>query len=83
MYIKTEGTGKEVTVAYFKVIYQHSSAITKRNHENVHHIITEPPVKIHLGYRLFIPKQRKILNWSCIKIKQKITPVVTKTLYSL
>ena len=46
------------------------------------HII-EPQFKIQLGLQLLHPKMRKILSGSCIKIKQKITSVVMKQLYSL
>jgi len=39
------------------------------------------PIKINLGEKLFIHEKEKILNHVFVKIKQKMTIAVTKTLY--
>jgi len=46
-------------------------------------IVVDSTSKTCLTGRLFLPKIRKSLKWGCIKMKQKTTTVITKTLHSL
>jgi len=43
----------------------------------------EPPFKICLGDKCLYIKSEKVVFGGCVKIKHKISTVVTKTLYSL
>jgi hypothetical protein len=43
----------------------------------------ERPYKFRLGDKLFIPETGQNRKWGYVKNKQKITVMVTETLYSL
>jgi len=46
-------------------------------------IVVDSTSKTCLAGRLFVPKIGKSLKWGCIKMKQKTSTVITKTLHSL
>jgi hypothetical protein len=41
--------------------------------------IAETPLKNHLEGKLLVPQTQKNLKWVCVRIKELITAVVTKT----
>jgi len=45
-------------------------------------IVVDSTFKTCLAGTLFVPKSGKSLKWGCVKMKQKTTTVITKTLHS-